>query len=171
MNTPGSNHLTNDQFTEMLMTGITDAACENHLAGCELCREELAVFSDSIGLFTTTSLAWSESKPAQSLRMTASRQVRRAAYAPLRWALAAAVIVGVGVPVWNYEQRPIANQVTTPNLASDDSPADIAQDNALMQSVNIALNSDEGSPLPEYHLLNNAHASGRPHVRQDLRTP
>ena len=171
MNTPGSNHLTNDQFTEMLMTGITAPVCENHLAGCALCREELAVFSDSVGLFTTTSLAWSESKPAQSLRMTASRQVRKAAYAPLRWALAAAVVVGVAVPVWNYEQRPAANPVTTAALASDDSPAEIAQDNALLQSVNVALNSDEGSPLPEYHLLNNAHPSGRSRVRQDVRTP
>lgn len=170
----GSNHLTNDQFTGMLMTGVTDEACEKHLATCELCREELTAFSDSVGLFGATSLAWSKSKPAESLRVTARRQVRRAAYAPLGWALATAVAIGVAVPVWNYDHRPDhsspTGQVAAANSQAGDSPAEIAEDNQLLQSVNVALNTNEASPLPEYRLLNTMHASGRPARRQDLRT-
>ena len=167
--TPDSNHLTNDQFAEMLMTGITDDASEKHLAGCEICREELAAFSDSVGLFSMTSLAWSETKPGESLRATSRKQAKSAAYAPLRWALAAAVLAGIAVPVWNYDHRLPAMQVADSGSTPDDSPAEIAQDNQLLQSVNVALNTDEGSPLPEYRLMNELHASGRSSVRPDVR--
>jgi len=169
MMTPGSHHLTNDQFTEMIVTGVIDEACEKHLAGCELCREELTAFSDSVGLFSTTSLAWSESKPAESLRVAAHKQVRRAVYVPLRWAVAAAVVIGVAIPVWNYDHRATITAVADAAAATGDSPAEIAQDNQLLQSVNVALSTEESSPLPEYRLLDDSDVSGRSSPRPDSR--
>jgi hypothetical protein len=36
--------------------------------------------------------------------------------------------------------------------AQQDSSAQIAQDNQLLESVNVALNTNDASPLPEYRL-------------------
>ena len=52
-------------------------------------------------------------------------------------------------PVWTAHFH--AAEATAVASASD-SPAEIAQDNALMQSVNLALGANEPSPLDEFNL-------------------
>jgi len=142
-----SKHLTDAQFTDLLIGGDPTPESAQHLAQCDLCRSELSKFSGSVSLFNVTSLEQSAAQPSLSLRTQAARPSSHSTYVPLRWALAAALLVTIAIPTWKYDHRSPA-EITPP----DDSAAQIAQDDQLLQSVNVALNSDEASPLPEYHL-------------------
>ncbi len=144
-------HLTNEQFSEIVLAGAPDAASQLHLAECALCSAEMEKFAASVDLFSTVALEWSETRPQPAARPARRAMPARWAVAPLGWALAAAVVISVGVPAWRAEHRaPVAGAVAAD--AAVDSPADIAQDNALLEQVNVALNTNEDSPLPEYRL-------------------
>jgi hypothetical protein len=119
----------------------------------------LEKFSASVGLFSTIALAWSETRPAASPQAASRWQNMRWAYAPVGWALAVAVVMMIGVPAWRDHTMTV--QKPAVNSPVEDSPADIAEDNALMQSVNVALNSNEDSPLPEYRLAGSARLDSR----------
>jgi len=148
-----NTHLSNEQFTEIFVAGAPDAACEGHLAGCAQCRAELEKFAASVGLFSTVALQWSETRPQAATRPAPRWTAARWAFAPVGWALAAAVVISVGVPAWRYDHRaPVAGALAGAADATVDSPADIAQDNALLEQVNVALTTNEDSPLPEYRL-------------------
>ena len=146
-----NGHFTNDEFTELLISGALSEERRSHLSQCDRCRQDAEDFTLSVGIFNTTSLAWSETRPKKSLRATARSQVRRALYFPVAWALAAALFILVGIPVWNHSHQLAFSHQARTTSAPDDS-ADIAQDNELLQSVNVALNTEDASPLPEYRL-------------------
>ncbi len=144
-------HLTDQQFADCaLMT--PDAATRAHLASCETCRAELESFGASVDAFEGATIAWSESQPRPSLRAVVQAKPRNLFIAPAAWALAAAAAFAVGVPAWQH-----AHPGSTANTAAvasvvPDSSAQIADDNQLMQQVNVALASEDPSPLAEYRL-------------------
>jgi hypothetical protein len=155
------DHLTNDQFSDLLI-GAPGRDCELHLAECAYCRAELEKFSASVGLFSSTSLAWSETRPAAAAQAASRWQNMRWAYAPVGWALAVSVAIMVGVPAWRADHPAPAPYSAVNSPASiEDSPADIARDNALLESVNVALNTNEDSPLPEYRLAGGSRSDAR----------
>ena len=65
-------------------------------------------------------------------------------------AVAAAVVLAVGVPMVIHHDRPPVD--TTTIDSQDDSDAQIAEDNQLMRSVNTAIGANDVSPLREYGL-------------------
>ena len=158
------DHLTDDQFTDLLIGGALTQSCRRHLAECVVCRREAEEFTRSVGIFSTTSLAWSRTKPQKSLRTIARWKPARAQIAPIGWALTAALLIAVGVPAWNKSHPGQHAQALAAPSAPADSPAEIAQDNQLMQSVNVALNTSDDSPLPDYRFL-----TGSRRLRTDAR--
>lgn len=153
MNTFPTAHLTEEQFAECLMAGASTPSCRQHLAQCEECREEVSLFLSSIGDFSSASLQWSESRPAVSLRDIGDAQHgHRAAFAPVGWALAAAVLLAIGVPSLHHEQGLASGTVTAISSSVEESEAQIAQDNTLLQSVDMALAQNDPSPFREYDL-------------------
>ncbi len=154
MKTGKQDHLNDDQFTELLIGGALTEDCRRHLSACDVCRREAEKFSNSVEMFSTTSLAWSRTKPQQkSLRTIVQWKAARTGLAPIGWALTAALLIAVGVPAWNDSHPKLLLHVPAAASAPADSLAEIAQDNELMQSVNVALNASDGSPLPEDHLV------------------
>ncbi len=156
MTSPASPHLTEDQLTDCMIEDHPDPGCQTHLAHCEECRLRLKLereaFQTSIAGFNSASLAWSESRPSLSLRAKAASQAANSVYTPMRWALATVALALVALPIWNHDRRatPAGSQ---PAVSSpDDSASQIAQDNQLMQSVNLALARNEPSPFNEYRL-------------------
>ena len=153
MKTGIQDHLNDDQFTDLLIGGALTEDCQRHLSKCAVCRSEAEKFTNSVGMFSTTSLAWSRTKPQQkSLRTIARWTSARAGFAPIGWALTAALLIAVGVPAWN-DSHPNLHLHAPATQAPADSLAETAQDNQLMQSVNLALNTSDASPLPEYRLV------------------
>ena len=103
----------------------------------------------------------------KSLRPSARPMAHRAVFAPVGWALATAVLLmTIGVPVWRHDHRSTLSNGTAP-AAVEDSPAQIAQGNDLLRSVDEALNTSEASPISEYHLSDGPqpHRKARPELR------
>jgi len=173
-----SAHLPEEAFDDVLI-GLGSAESEAHLAVCDVCRGHLEEFQSNLQTFNQASLAWSqaisEARPvpvsmgagASSLRLAARSAARRRMFIPLGWAVATALLLVIGLQVWNRERQPslTANMATGNAVAGNsaidksaktsmqsDTEAQIAQDNQLLQSVNLALNTSEASPLQEYGL-------------------
>jgi len=143
-------HLTDEQFTECMLTEPSQAS-RQHLDECALCRAELAAFGSSISNFGQASAAWSQSMPTVSIRALAKTQSRRTTgFVAAGWALTAAVLLAIGLPQWNHHRALSAEHETAEVAAPHDSASEIAQDNQLMQSVYIALTPQDASPLQEY---------------------
>jgi hypothetical protein len=171
MNTSATAHLTGDQLSDMLIDSASSPECQAHLAHCEQCRRELGIFSASVGDFSSVALGWSEARPAISLRAQAASDRRRAELPPLAWALAAVALLVAGVPIWNHghDVSPKAGQSAA--SAAADSPAEIAQDNDLMKSVNLELADNDLSPLSEYRLSRQAAARTRARTESRPESP
>jgi hypothetical protein len=162
-------HLSDEQFAELALGGAAPEACAVHLAGCERCRAELDRFGASVALFNTASLGWSEARPGKSLREEAGRRGSWAAWGvgwvPVGLALAAAALLMVGVPAWRDGHRIAPEHVAVMEAAPDESAAEIARDNALLRSVDMALSANEPSPVEEYGLAEGPRARARTEAR------
>ncbi|MDR3727338.1 MAG: hypothetical protein P4K86_09880 [Terracidiphilus sp.] len=165
MTQPWSAHLSEEALDDVLI-GLGSPESDAHLAECEACRSQLEQFRSGMRNFNQASLAWSDARPLKSL--PARSKVRQAAFAPVGWAFATAVLLLIiGVPVWRHDHRIAPSNGTVPAVTIEDSPAQIAQDNDLLRSVDEALNSSEASPISEYHLSDGPqlHRKARPELR------
>jgi hypothetical protein len=163
-------HLSDEQFSEYAlgMEPVGDAA--DHLSQCDKCREELARFGASMTAFSSAALSWSESRSPMSLRQLGLKASPRPRYAVASWALAAGLLFSVGVSMVTHRQHPAAVDVGSTTVASsagnaaDCSDAEIAQDNKLLQDVNMAIDNGEPSPLSQYRLGQTDMTHSRPHM-------
>jgi len=146
------NHLTDDQFAECLTAAAPEPAIQSHLAQCDECRTELGVFLAAMADFSAAALDWSKSQPVVSPRARWLR-TQQPLVAPLRWALAAALIAAVGVPLaMHHERAKWGGNLALVEAEAEDSPAQIAQDNNLLRQVDVALGESDPSPYQEYGL-------------------
>jgi hypothetical protein len=150
--TPGSSvHLSEEALNDVLI-GLASPDANAHVAFCELCRRQVEQFRDDMRLFDETSLAWSKSKAANKIRVLPPWGLRQAILAPVGWAMAAAVLVMLAIPSLIQHRSDQHGPVATTGTEYGDSAAQIAQDNELLRSVDIALNPNEDSTLHEYGL-------------------
>lgn len=151
-----SSHLTDEQFAECVAECAVVAPgseCEAHLRECSQCREELTRFAASMEDFSRAAFGWSETQPAVSLRAKAGPQSGRSWLAAAGWAVAAAVLLGAGLPLAiHHDRRPAAAAEAAAVDGPDDSDAQIAEDNELMRSVNMAIGDNDSSALRGYGL-------------------
>jgi hypothetical protein len=148
-------HLLEEAIYDVLV-GLSSADTNAHLAMCGRCRGELKALRSELQVFNETTLAWCKARPAKCLCVPPKWHVRQAIFAPVGWALAAAALVMIGMSSWIHDRSPLdsASMVaTTPELSEEQ----IAQDNDLLRSVNLALSANEESPLSEYHLPRSSH--------------
>ena len=162
-------HLTDDQFTDCVLMESSPEA-QAHLSTCERCRQELVRFTQSMEDFSAATLSWSESQPTVSLRSAARSTARRPVYAAAGWALATGLVLAAAVPpIWHRTHVGSANQEPVIEASAEDSEAQIAEDNRMMQSVNLAIRVHEPSPFTEFRLRDVRHTvtSPRPEVRSE----
>lgn len=157
MTSESSAHLSEEALDDVLI-GLSSPESEAHLAVCGACRGQLEDFQSRVQVFNQTSLAWSESKPAISLRPKIEARARRQRFLPLELAMAATLLLVIGVPVWNREHNQVSEQPVAQSAATGDSEAQIAQDNDLLRSVDAALSTNDESPISEYHLAVKPHS-------------
>ncbi len=146
-------HLTGEQFAECLTAEYLRPEVRAHLAACDGCREELRAFMASMEDFSQAALGWSRTR--QAAPKLEINRLHRPVFARLEWALACVLAFAAGVPVaLHIEQGNAAREHAAPSgsVQPDDSAAQIAQDNRLMQSVDLALAQTDPSPYQEYRL-------------------
>ena len=145
-----SAHLTDEQFADCLTALTVEPGIQAHVAQCDACRLELGVFLASMEDFSSGALAWSRAQAApRALPVDATHALAP----PLRWALACAAMLAVAAPVaLHYEPSAASAKMRMSAAEIGDSPAQIAQDNRLLESVDLALDEADPSPWQEYHL-------------------
>ena len=145
---PESKHLSDEQFAECLTGEIPSVATREHLAACAVCRAEMELFTGSVKSFDNATMDWSRMQAAPRLAAKTSRQ-RTSVAAPLGWALATAFVLVFGAPT-------VMNRFFPPHTAhvapTEEYATEIAQDNKLMASVDVALSEEDPSPFREYHI-------------------
>lgn len=155
MSSMSSGHLTDEQFAECIadcanVTPSPESAA--HLHECAQCREELARFTVSMDDFSRAAFGWSEAQPAVSLRAVARPRTGHAWFAPAAWSMVTALLLAAGVPMMMHRDRQPVSTVDAVQETQDDSAAQIAEDNRLMRSVNMAIGVNDPSPLQGYGL-------------------
>ena len=144
-----SAHLSEESINDLLI-GLGSPESEAHLAACSECRRQVQEFHADVKAFNQTTLAWSEARPAGDLREGLGARAWRAMVSPPGWAFAAVLLLALGYTVGNHFNSPSSSgnaSVAAPTPADTD--AQIAQDNELLRSVNVALNETEESPISE----------------------
>jgi len=149
-------HLNDDQFAACALGGEPDGAAVAHLSECSGCREELERFGVSVAEFSNAALDWSASRSPVSLRQRAVQRSQRARFAVASWAMATGFVLAAGFSIVNRrEHRAVDMSAVGVALSAEQgtqcSDAEIAQDNKMMQDVNMAID-DEPSPFSQYGL-------------------
>jgi hypothetical protein len=168
MTTEPSAHLSEEAMNDVLV-GMGSPESQAHVAACGECRAQLRAFQAEMHLFNETSLAWSEARSA-TLGAISPPKKHASMLIPASWAFAAALLLVVGIPVWMHNHGPAKHPeqtVAAPAAVQQDSAEQIAEDNELMRSVDMALSSGEESPLSEYQITERSHEG--PKARLELR--
>jgi len=172
-------HLTDEQFTELLLGG-RPAWAQAHLEECAECREEAERVAGAIGEFSEQSFMWAERRAAARPRQAAERHpallwlVR-----PQAWTAAAltiALAVGVGMTLQRERARTTQQAVTTAQTgaagatktetgvttlqAATVAPATLKADNALLTAIDGELRADESTPASLYGLETDTSGKG-----------
>ena len=130
-----SRHLKPEQMNDLLL-GIVGSETTAHLGACPQCRSEVEAMRQTLGLFRSAAVGWSEGTVKQVA--LPSKQRARAAWVRPAWVLAtAAILLAVIVPVSLWRGR--GNQ---PSAA--EARAQISRDNQLLADIE----SDVGETTP-----------------------
>ncbi|ADW69531.1 hypothetical protein [Granulicella tundricola] len=145
---PG-RHLDEDEFGLAMMGESLGADAQAHVDGCAECRAEMELFTGSVGNFGLAALRWSEAQRPAAMPQKAAAGWRM--YPAAGWALAAAVLLGVMVPVTVHFQHGHSAVETAADTGSEieagDSAEQIAKDNALLAAVDDELSQSEAQML------------------------
>jgi hypothetical protein len=145
------DHLSEEALDDFLI-GLVSPESEHHLADCELCRDKVQSLRSDLQTFNQASLSWSQSKPLLHLRPLVTRRAPGSRFASPRWAMALLVLLLLGGALLRYQRNSgLDNNAPAAPVTVDDE-TQIAQDNRMLQSVEMALNDSESPAIAEYHL-------------------
>ena len=163
MTPESTKHLSEEALYDVLI-GLGSPESQAHLSVCAECRDQVKTFLADVSLFNEASLAWNKSR----LPRPHASKPRRAGFhaAFVGWALSAAALVAMAVGIWHLRPAGTPQQVNSLQRQAQDSDAQIAQDNQLMEAVNAAISPDEASPIEEYRILESPHPSSNAHSRK-----
>jgi AcrR family transcriptional regulator len=161
-----STHLSEEAMSDVLI-GLASPESEAHLNACLICRGQLQAFRSTMQSFNQASLAWCQTRPSVALRAPVRSRLRPLVFAPATWALAAALLLVAGIPAWIHHVHSSSHSVSAPASVPENSEAQIAQDNDLLQSVNVALNESDVPPISKYYLSDGPHPQSK--IRPELR--
>ena len=136
-----SEHLSEEQFSDILAGRAPDAVAQAHLAQCESCRAEVASLQSAVIAFNEASLTWAELR-APRLIQTPSRLAQFLGGRPA-WDKAAAATFAVAAVMFGFGLSPLHGHPGDAAKLEEPAPstAEIAQDNRLLASINQELQS------------------------------
>ena len=178
----GERHLTDEQFTELLM-GSRPAWVQAHLVECAWCREEAERVSGAIGDFAQQTLLWAERRAVERPMRVVERQPALGwLLHPQIWvagALATALAVGIGMTMRRDHTQPVQQAAATAQADAAKTQAAKVQpvvakvqaevkiqsatlkaDNALLTAIDGELRADESTPASLYGLDASSYSTG-----------
>ena len=148
---PGSSHLTEDQFGELLAASTRTAASgssatEAHLLSCEQCAAELASLRESLSFFRQASNAYADNElrhlPPVSLP---ARHIFSPAFAPAYWATAAAAFFLSALLPMQMLHRHAFQPASGIVAGIPDRP--VQSDEALLEDVDSEISASVPTPM------------------------
>ncbi len=152
-----TEHLSDEQFYDLLSGELSEAAAQAHLASCDRCRREAVSVQSATENFNRLSMAWANAEAPRRVR-TPSRLGLILGGRPA-WgaglagtAVACLIAVGFNSPLAHVPRAtPTSAQIALP------STAEIAEDDRLMQSINQELRYDAQPGFPVSDLQHPGH--------------
>jgi hypothetical protein len=146
---PVTQHLTEDQFGELLATPLRAShasPAQAHLLSCEQCADELATLRQSLSLFRQASTAYANNELRQMPLM--SIPIRRPLLSPASqatWAFAAAATFLIALlPMQSFRQQPLQSQ---PAVSSTALSASAESDEDLLNDINQEISASVPAPM------------------------
>jgi hypothetical protein len=140
-------HLTDEQFANILAGDHSDMRAGLHVESCAKCQRELAAFGTAVSDLNYASLRWAEQRASRI--EVPSRWVLNWNSMP-SWGATLAGVLMFGVALgahmqFNQQNAVVARPSHTTPAPSDD---ELAQDNNLMLSINHELTEQVGGQVP-----------------------
>lgn len=149
-------HITDEQLTEYL-SGKSLPAIDDHLAACDLCRQEIASMRASFRVFDHASMEWSE----RTQKVFGSTPRRAPSWRPAAAWVVACLAVIAAVLLFGLLHRPVKTsqfaRVNIPASTAGDT-AELRQDNQLLTAIDKELDSSDLSPQKMYGITESAKA-------------
>lgn len=159
MNAPQNHHLTDEQFTDLLL-GTVPAQVKSHLDTCSECSAEAQRVSMALGSFEQETRIWAECRTAGAPTISRAFETDSSGFhLPMAWAAAAvAVAVAITVGIAQYDQRPeVSSHAQAASAATDSqipdvSAATLKADNDLLAAIDGKLRAEDTPPTRLYGL-------------------
>jgi hypothetical protein len=144
-------HLTDEQLTEYL-NGTSLPAINDHLAACNVCRQEVVSMRASFQVFDRASLEWSN-QMQNAIRLPARHAGQSWNWASV-WAVACAAVIAA-ILLLSMLRPPLkTSQIAGMGAASsghsDSDEAELNRDNQLLAAIDQEFDSADLSPQKMY---------------------
>jgi hypothetical protein len=137
------NHLTDEQFAELLAGHKSDDRAVLHVERCEACRKELASFGAAVGDLNFASLRWAEHR-ASRIAVPSNWTLNWNALPGWGATMAAVLIFGVALGAHMQSSTQIEPTLQPAHTIAAPSEDELAQDNQMMRSIDSELSEQIG---------------------------
>lgn len=127
------NHLTDEQFAELLAGNKSDTCAVLHVENCAACRDELSSLGAAVGDLNFASMRWAERR-ASRIETPSSWALNWNAL-PLGATVAGVLMFGVAIGAHMQTSNQIEPALRPAHALSAPSDDVVAQDNSLMRSI------------------------------------
>ncbi|HVG27587.1 MAG TPA: hypothetical protein VM865_08280 [Acidobacteriaceae bacterium] len=161
-----AEHMTDEQFSELLANETATGAMQGHLESCAQCRRELEAIRSAVGDLSALSLRWAEQRAGQV--SAPSGWALRWGMLP-GWSAALPAVLLFGIGLGTYLERggqTVAPQRAETRAVAAPSPDELAQDNRLMLSIDQELRQQVRPQVPAAELTVSVHRGRSAHGRE-----
>jgi hypothetical protein len=156
-------HLTDEQFTDLLSGDYTTDA-SRHMLACAQCQVEFERVQSSIEDFVTVSLEWAERRASTSI--SAPSAFLRGWQSANSWAVAAAVLAAAILFGVHQGRLLSPDVISVASSQPAESASEVADDNRLLMAIDKEIRWQTESPISIDDLTASA---GRPQVQPSRR--
>jgi hypothetical protein len=156
-------HLTDEQFTDLLSGDYTTDA-SRHMLACARCQVEFDRVQASIEDFVTLSLEWAERRASTSI--SAPSAFLRGWQSANSWAVAAAVLAAAILFGVHEGRLLVPDVISVASSQPAESASEVADDNRLLMAIDKEIRWQTESPISIDDLTASA---GRPHAQSSRR--
>jgi hypothetical protein len=159
------NHLTDEQFAELLAGDNRDDRAALHVQRCEACRNELATLGTAVNDLNFASMRWAEQR---AVRITVPSRWMLNWNALPGWGATMAAVLVFGVAIGAHMQTSNRMEPTLQPIRTVSAPSadELAQDNQLMRSIDSELSEQVGGQVLASDLDTDSHATHHRSVRE-----
>lgn len=135
-------HLTDEQFANLMAGDYCDADARLHVESCGECRRQLASVSTAVNDLSSLSLRWAEQRAAR-IKTPSAWTLNWKALPGWGAAMAAVLIFGVALGAHVESSNQVAAAQTSHSMPAPTAD-ELAQDNSLMRSIDDEINEQPG---------------------------